>query len=173
MPKFQKVVTVDARKYEGPVLTVVNDQSGEQVATSGDYLVGTERGGITVIDGAVFEGEYAPFSETAEDEALAVAQIELAAIRKELDDKKDAILLAGNENATLLARNVALEAAQEDATKLNAQIAYLGVELDGEKIKNTDMQSRLDKIEALQKQESDAQATTDAAHAALLNTLTH
>lgn len=59
MQTYERIITeVEARKYEGPRLTVVNDELGEQFANSGDYLVGTERGKIQVIPAAKFEAEF-------------------------------------------------------------------------------------------------------------------
>lgn len=67
MPTFQrKTHTIEAREHtDGHALVVVSDEKGQQVARKGDYLVGNERGKITVWDKADFEREYeaAPESE--------------------------------------------------------------------------------------------------------------
>jgi hypothetical protein len=59
MATFQrKALTVEARVYDGPKLTVVSDEKGQQTATAGDYLVGSERGKITVVSKADFEKDF-------------------------------------------------------------------------------------------------------------------
>jgi hypothetical protein len=85
MEKFQRVQIVEARKYEGPRLTVVHDSLGEQTANPGDYLVGSERGQIKVVSAAKFEAEYVPCVEGAEDpeKAIAVLNSELAMAKGE------------------------------------------------------------------------------------------
>jgi septal ring factor EnvC (AmiA/AmiB activator) len=86
MEKFQKVVIVEARKYDGPRLTVVHDQLGDQTANAGDYLAGNERGKIEVIAAAKFEAEYVPCAEAGvdPDKALAVLQSELEAANEQI-----------------------------------------------------------------------------------------
>jgi len=54
----RKALTVEARVYDGPKLTVVSDEKGSQIANSGDYLVGTERGKVTVVSKADFEKDF-------------------------------------------------------------------------------------------------------------------
>ena len=56
----RKALTVEARVYDGPKLTVVSDEKGSQIANSGDYLVGTERGKVTVVSKADFEKDFEP-----------------------------------------------------------------------------------------------------------------
>lgn len=49
MPTYtRKVTTVEARQYEGPDLIVMSDAQGEQIAKSGDFLVGIEPRKVTV-----------------------------------------------------------------------------------------------------------------------------
>jgi hypothetical protein len=54
----RKALTVEARVYDGPKLTVVSDEKGIQTANPGDYLIGTERGKVTVMTKADFEKDY-------------------------------------------------------------------------------------------------------------------
>lgn len=56
----RKALTVEARVYDGPKLTVVSDEKGSQIANSGDYLVGVERGKVTVVSKADFEKDFEP-----------------------------------------------------------------------------------------------------------------
>jgi hypothetical protein len=79
METFQKIETVEARKYEGPRITVVSDKFGEQVANSGDYLIGTKRGEVHVVPASTFEAEFKPYTDTPEAEQLAAAQAQTEA----------------------------------------------------------------------------------------------
>lgn len=56
----RKPDVVEARIYDGPPLRVVNDQLGEQLATSGMYLVGSERGKIRAVSADAFLKDYQP-----------------------------------------------------------------------------------------------------------------
>lgn len=56
----RKALTVEARVYDGPKLTVVSDEKGQQTANAGDYLVGSERGKVTVVSKADFEKDFEP-----------------------------------------------------------------------------------------------------------------
>jgi hypothetical protein len=54
----RKPLTIEARVYDGPKLTVISDEKGQQTAKSGDYLVGSERGKVTVVLKADFEKDF-------------------------------------------------------------------------------------------------------------------
>ncbi|HEY2859019.1 MAG TPA: hypothetical protein VGJ21_11425 [Terracidiphilus sp.] len=84
MATYQKIETVEAEQYEGPPLTVVNDQLGEQKAASGDWLLGTEKGKIRVITAKQFEEEFRPYSKTPADDELAEAKAEIVALKAQI-----------------------------------------------------------------------------------------
>ena len=88
MAKYQKLVIVEARKYEGPKLTVIHDVLGEQTANDGDYLLGNERGKIKVVTAEKFTADYVPCEERFADDTekgLAVITEELAAAKAQTD----------------------------------------------------------------------------------------
>lgn len=66
----RKALTVEARVYDGPKLTVVSDEKGSQTANSGDYLVGTERGKVTVVSKADFEKDFEPVGDSLEAQPI-------------------------------------------------------------------------------------------------------
>lgn len=84
MEKFRKVEIVEARRYDGPRLTVVHDELGEQTAVKGDYLLGSERGKIRVMPAAKFEAEYEPYDEAAEAEKVLEQQKKAAQLEEML-----------------------------------------------------------------------------------------
>jgi hypothetical protein len=61
----RKVTTVEARVYDGPTLTVISDDKGEQRASKGDYLLGTEPGKVTVMTAVDFEREFEIVAENS------------------------------------------------------------------------------------------------------------
>lgn len=56
----RKPLTVEARRHEGPRITVISDEHGEQYAVAGDYLIGSERGKVYVMDAGKFESDFEP-----------------------------------------------------------------------------------------------------------------
>jgi glycine/D-amino acid oxidase-like deaminating enzyme len=92
--KFRKTETVEARRYEGPRITVVHDELGEATANAGDYLVGTGRGKIRVIAAAQFEREYSAYDEPDEER-------QLEWLREKVKTLEDALAAARAENAAL------------------------------------------------------------------------
>lgn len=68
----RKALTVEARVYDGPKLVVVSDEKGQQTANAGDYLVGSERGKITVVAKADFEKDFEVAAAVTEEPVKAV-----------------------------------------------------------------------------------------------------
>lgn len=64
MATFQrKQRTVEAVVYEADMpLRVVSHEKGEQTANKGDYLIGNERGKITVVSEEAFLADYEPLT---------------------------------------------------------------------------------------------------------------
>jgi hypothetical protein len=120
MPTFQKCEVVDASKYEGPALTVVNDQLGEQAALPGDYLLGTERGKIRVMGARQFEAEFVAYSKTPCDDQLAAARAVVADLKG-----KSASLAASSAAA-----EAGLSAAQAELAAEKAKLAELQAKYD-------------------------------------------
>lgn len=169
--QYQKVTTVEAREYDGNKLIVVNDVLGEQVANKGDYLIGGERGKVSVMAKAVFEAQYQPYTATAEADALAGAQATLALTQKTLDG----VIAERDELKTLadatVEENASLKKEQADALALKAQVDSLTEELAAEKATNADLQGKLDHLTALAKTQADAQAAIEAAQTEVNATL--
>ena len=69
MATYQRTEVVEARQYDGPRITVVSDKYGEQIASKGDYLIGTEPRKVHVLSAAEFEAAYKPVSDDAEKPA--------------------------------------------------------------------------------------------------------
>lgn len=169
--QYQKLTIVEAREYDGPKLTVVNDAQGEQIANKGDYLLGSERGKISVMSKGAFEEQYSPYTPTAEADALKASQATLDLTQKTLDGviaERDELKSLADSLAT---GNAALKGAQEDALSFKAQVDSLTAELATEKATNADLQGTLDHLTALAKTQADAQATIEAAQTEVADTL--
>lgn len=54
----RKVTSIEARQYEGPKLVVISESKGEQIANTGDFLVGNEPGKVYVVAKEQFLAEY-------------------------------------------------------------------------------------------------------------------
>lgn len=133
MATFQRIETVEARKYEGPRITVVSDKFGEQVAESGDYLIGTERGLVHVIPAAQFEADFKPYTPTPEAE-------QLAASLAEVEDSKKQIAALQGSNADLGTQVASLETHVSDLSSqisnhnaISAQLTAVTEQLSAEK----------------------------------------
>lgn len=166
MAQFIKKEIVEARQYSGPRLKVVNDQLGEQTAENGDYLLGSERGKISVVSKATFEKDYEPYTPTADDEKTAAQADAIETLKGQLADIQKAKDAADALVNDLQQKNAALQATQNDAEALKQQVADLQEKLAAEQQAHTDSQSRLEKLMAIEKQAADAQAALDAAEAA-------
>lgn len=166
MAQYVKVnPPVEARQHEGPRLNVVSDAKGQQVAEKGDWLVGSERGKITVVSNADFTSGYVPYSPTAADDELAKAKSDLAASNASNADLGTQVASLEKQVADLSAKNSALSGAQSDADQAKAQVASLTKQLADATLATTQLQTRFDALSASVKSEADAQAAAQAAQA--------
>lgn len=92
----RKVTSLEARQYEGAKLVVISDSKGEQIANTGDFLVGTEPGKVFVVAKADFLAEY----ESQEEAAARAEAEEVAAQAKAVADAADAAATIAAEEAT-------------------------------------------------------------------------
>jgi hypothetical protein len=133
METFQKIETVEARKYEGPRITVVSDKFGEQVASSGDYLIGTKRGEVHVVPASTFEAEFKPYTDTPEAEQLVAAQSELEAAKGRIADLEGSNADLGVQVGNLGKQIEALSSEIADQTALKAELTAAAEQLSAEK----------------------------------------
>lgn len=166
MAQFRKVDIVDARQYSGPALKVISDALGEQTANSGDYLVGTERGKVTVVPKAEFEAHYQPYSSTADDDLIAAQKKQIADLAKQVSDLTAAKNASDASAADAIAKAQKLLNVEAIAAGLQAQVTDLETQLKQAQDKQAATQAQLDGLIAIDKQEADAQAALDAAQSA-------
>jgi len=166
MAEYIRKEIVEARQYEGPRITVVSDQFGEQAAVSGDWLVGTERGKVHVVSAADFAA-YTAYTPTAEDEALKAAQAEI----DDLKAKNEALTAAEvglQEQLALVNDHAAHLSAQiTDQSAVQAQNVALTEQLAAAQAKVADLQGKFDALTAVEKHRADAQAALEAAQASV------
>jgi hypothetical protein len=80
----RKAQVVEAELYDGPKLIVVSDEKGQQTATKGDYLVGSEPRKVTVVTAAKFEADFEPYvPPTPEDEQISILTDQVTALTEE------------------------------------------------------------------------------------------
>lgn len=92
----RKALTVEARVYDGPKLVVISDEKGQQTANAGDYLVGSERGKITVVAKADFEKDFEVGAAVAEEPVKAAPVVANFATLGEAQDYVTANLKPGD-----------------------------------------------------------------------------
>lgn len=173
MAQFQKKTQiVEARQFEGEQpLTVVSDSNGEQTAKKGDWLVGSERGKVTVVTADKFASDYAPYSATAEDTALATAQAQVATLTSKVSDLEGQV---SNLTASLAAangENTALQQNAANASVLESQVTSLQGELTKANEATAAVQATLDKLTELERAQAAAQAAAAAAQAQVNSTI--
>lgn len=169
MATYQKVETVEARQYDGPKITVVSDKLGEQTAVAGDYLVGTERGKVTVVSKATFEAEYEAYTPTPDAEKLAASEAQAADLQKQLDVANASVVSISTRTAELESQVHILTSQITDQTQLKAEFTSTTEQLQAEQAKNAELQGKLDALIAAEAAKAEAQAKLDAASASIDN----
>jgi hypothetical protein len=119
---YQKIDKVEARQYDGPKITVVNDALGEQTAQSGDWLLGTERGKIRVVSNAAFQADYTPYSETPADDQVKVLEATIDQLKAEKDGVGSDYLAAVRRSTTLDEQLTILQNQVNDLAPKAAQV---------------------------------------------------
>jgi hypothetical protein len=158
---------VEARLYEGPTMTVVNNELGELIVHEGDYLVGTEAGKITVISGAAMATDYTPYVAPADPEILSDAEAQAGVLATELAAEKAVGAGLQEKLDALTAANASLTAELAAKDGSDTQIATLTAGLATAQAATAALQAKLDTLTALEKQRTEAMAALTSAQAAV------
>ena len=173
MAQYQRIQVVEARKYEGPGrLPVISDAIGEQQAMPGDWLLGSERGKITVKTAADFVSEgWALYSDTPSDDQVKVLSEALAqekSAKAELEAEKLAWLSNSASDAAQIAD---LSKQAGDTAALTAQVADLKRQLDDVTAQKTADEAKLAELQAHLQSFIDAQSKLQAEQEAVQKAL--
>lgn len=169
--KYQKIVTVEAEQYDGPKLTVVSDKLGEQTAEKGDWLLGTERGKVTVVKAATFAADFKPYSATPADDQVAAQAEAIATLKAELAQAQadHATLQVSHDQLAAQVADLSAKASTVDAlTSQNADLKTTSAAATAQAAAD---EAKLAELTAHLKAFTDAQATLAAEQSAVNNAL--
>lgn len=168
MAQYQRIQVVEARQYDGPNLTVVSDALGEQRAHKGDWLLGSEKGKITVKSAADFVSEgWAPYSATPQDDEIKAQAEALSVLKASVSDLTSKLSAASGSNDTLTAQVASLTSKAVDADALTKHVADLTSQLETAQASAAAKDDELTQLKAHLQAFTDAQAKTEAEQAAI------
>jgi hypothetical protein len=168
MAQFQRIDVVEARQYDGPRLTVVSESLGEQTANAGDWLLGSEKGRVTVKSAAAFESEgWKLYSATPQDDEIAVLSKAVESLKADKATLEAFNSAVTGERDTLKAQNADLASKVSDTIALKAQVDDLTDKLAASKADSDAKASELTTLKAHLQAFTDAQAKVEAEQAAV------
>jgi len=170
--KYQKIDVIDARQHDGLKVLVVSDTLGEQVANTGDWLLGTERGKVTVKSDAQFKAEgWKPYSETPADDQVKADEAALAEVKAQLASEQQAKTNLEVLYADVNAHNVELAKQVADTVALQSQVSSLQGQLEAANAQKAADEAQLAELKASLQAFTDAQAKAEAAQKAVQDAL--